>query len=73
MSVRKVSIATLLRMLREQGFEVTTTSRGHHRISPPNTEHGIVHISNDSDDPRAFLNKLSQLKKSGFIPPWEEA
>lgn len=61
----------LIRELRKQDFEVDQTSQGHYRVKPPDPDASIVHMS-DSRDPRAWKNSVSQLRKSGFVPPWEE-
>ena len=69
---RHANIKALIKELRDQDFIVEKTAQGHYRVCPPDPQYPIVHMGGDSGDPRAWKNNLSRLKKSGFIPSWEE-
>lgn len=62
-------IRVLIRKLNEQGFSVSQTGRGHWRVVPPDPSKSLVHFSR-LEEPRAFKNTLSDLRKSGFR--WED-
>jgi len=55
--------------LREQGWEVTQTQRGHYRAVPPDRDKHIVHFS-ESTEPRSLQNAISDLRKQGLV--WED-
>lgn len=54
--------------LLDQGWALEATKEGHTRAVPPDRNQQIVHYSS-SNDPRAFKNAVSQLRRSGFVWP----
>jgi len=67
-----ISTKELIRELRSQGWEVDQTTQGHYRATPPDRSKPIVHMGSESGDFRAVRNNIARLRKSGFIPPWDE-
>lgn len=54
--------------LRNQGWDVTQTSQGHWRATPPDSSKQIVHFS-ASNDRHALKNTIQDLRRSGFAWP----
>lgn len=69
--MKDVDTKELIRELRSQGWEVEKGNSGHYKCTPPNPKMDIVYMSTTSSDFRAMRNNISQLKKSGFVSPWE--
>ena len=65
MDIRRITKAA-----REQGWEVTLTSKGHPRFVPPDPEKEICVFSGSPGDQAAIRNFLSELKRQGFVWPW---
>lgn len=57
----------LLRALKDQGWGVDTTARGHFKATPPAGGAPVVFC--ESDDPRGMRNNLAQLRRGGFEWP----
>lgn len=52
--------------LRDQGWRLERTGNGHFKAFPPDRTKRMVVLA-ESNDPRAFKNQLSDLRKSGFL------
>lgn len=61
---------TIHKKLREQGWRLETTTKGHTKAFPADPTQRLVVLS-DSGDHRAIHNSLRELRASGFV--WDEA
>ena len=64
-----LDLNVLLARLKEQGFRVERTGRGHWKAVPPDPARRLVHFSR-LQEPCAFRNTIAHLRQSGFV--WEE-
>lgn len=55
----------LVEELREQGFKVSTTSRGHTVVYRDGRR--VTTLSGTPSDRRAWLNAMAALKRAGFV------
>jgi len=67
-SSRGKDLGPVLDALREQGWRVEDTERGHVRAVPPDKTKPIVHFGH-SRFPRSMRNAISELRVSGFVWP----
>ena len=66
---KKKDTEEVVRALREQGWRVERTAKGHYMAYPPDKTKGQVTFGGTPSDRRALNNALSLLKKRGFRWP----
>ena len=67
-SSRGKDLEPILEALKEQGWRVEDTERGHVKAVPPDRTRPIVHFGH-SRFPRSMKNAISELRASGFVWP----